>query len=664
MRNKYKKTKILTKIFVFIVFSLLLISILYPIGYATKQNEEEIIQQIKQTPNKILMEEKTIGDIHVKYWIHKINNIEIKNDYILLQRNAKDDKIVKYEKQWRNIQKIPSDVSLINFDDSDIAWKNLVIFLEKNDLNNFYSIYNYNNQEFPLVCWEVRYNNGITSLINANGQRIGEGVPAPSEYKGFSLSGFCEINSPDCWRFWRDNADNWFQKWCISTTSISLPTPDTISSYVNNSEYSLFYELAHGDSTYFQANNPGVYYYAFDVEQDMTLREKMVFSFIGSCEGMTYTDEGTFSYEFRKGTIDDTVTVGYSGMGTCPGWSVSLPWQNFMFYVMDSNFTIYEAFNLACAQYPTIADCVVFVGDPTLKIIERGGNDDDDDEILPNVVITYPTENSVVSGDIKISGIADDLDGVVNEVYVKIDDGDWEEASGTNYWEIFWDTNTVSDGQHTITAIAIDNNDLQSGCCYLNVYVVNDFLETNIITTDQALINQEIIFESSTSGGIPPYNYTWDFGDETISYNSNTSHIYKKIGTYNVKLVTRDSVNISVNDTTEIIITETDNISPVIELIEPENALYISNNKILPLLFIVAIGDITIQANVSDSGGSGLEKVEFYLDDTLMETFTSSSNSYQWTWDTIAFFKHKITIKAYDHSGNINTIDIDIFKFG
>ena len=662
MRNKYKKTKILTKIFVFIVFSLLLISILHPIGYATKQNDEEIIQQIKQTPNKILIEEKTIGDIHVKYWIHKINNIEIKNDYILLQRNTKDGKIVKYEKQWRNTQKIPSDVSLINLDDTDIAWKNLVIFLEKNDLNNFYSIYN-NNQEFPLVCWEVRYNNGITSLINKNGQRIGEGVPAPSEYKGFSLSGFCELNSPDGWRFWRDNADNWFQKWCISTTSISLPTPDTISSYVNNSEYSLFYELAHGDSTYFQANTPGVYYYAFDVEEDMALREKMIFSFIGSCEGMTYTDEGTFSYEFRKGTIDDTVTVGYSGMGTCPGWSVSLPWQNFMFYVMDSNFTIYEAFNQACAQYPTIADCVVFVGDPTLKIIERGDNDDDDDVILPNVFISYPTENSVVNGNIKISGIADDLDGEVNEVYVKIDNGDWEEASGTNYWEISWDTNTVSDGLHTITAIAIDNDDLQSGCCYLNVYVVNDFLETNIITIDQGLTNQEIVFKSSTSGGIPPYNYTWNFGDETTSYNSNASHLYKEAGTYYVKLVTRDSVNISVNDTKEIIITETDNISPVIELLEPENALYISNNKILPLSHIVAIGSITIQANVSDSGGSGLEKVEFYLDDTLMETYTSSSNIYQWTWDTIAFFKHKLTIKAYDHSDNIKTTNINIFKF-
>ena len=135
-----------------------------------------------------------------------------------------------------------------------------------------------------MLCWEIRYKNGKTSLINIYGQKIGEGVPAPapSEYIGFSLSGYCEDYSPDCWLPWRQNADHWFRKWCISTTSISLPTPAIISSIVRNPEYYLFYELAHGASTYFQADSPGVFYYASDVEQDMAQREKNIFSFIGS----------------------------------------------------------------------------------------------------------------------------------------------------------------------------------------------------------------------------------------------------------------------------------------------------------------------------------------------------------------------------------------------
>jgi len=660
MKNKYKKKEILT----FLIVCLFFITILFPIGYANQQKDEEIIQQIKQTPNKVLLTDKTIGDIHVEYWIHKTGDIEIKNDYILFQTDLKDSKIIKYEKQWRDIQKIPNDISLIEFDNTDIAWKKLVIFLEKNDLNNFYSTDN--NQEFPLLCWEIRYKNGKTSLINTNGQKIGEGVPAPSEYKGFSLSGYTQDTLPDGWIAWRQNANLWFKKWCISTTSISLPTPDTISSYVSDSEYYLFYELAHGASTYFQADSPGVYYYASDVEQDMALRDKMIFSFIGSCEGMTDTGDGTFSYEFRKGSLNDTVTIGYSGMGTCPGWSDSLQWQDFMFYAMNSNYTIKDAFNLACAEYPTIADCVVFVGDPYLKIIEYKEDDDDDedDEILPNVLITYPTENSIINGNIKITGIADDLDGEVRKIYIQIDNGKWQEASGTNYWELVWDTTTVSDGLHKITAVAVDNNNYQSGCYYRNVYVINDFLETNIIALDQASTNQEISFQASTSGGISPYNYTWDFDDGTISYDPNPLHIYKKQGEYNIKLTVKDSINNTDSDTKDILIIENDNISPVIEIIKPENALYIGNNKLLSLPFILVIGDITIEIQVSDLGGSGLEKVEFYIDDSLKEIFTDSSFVYQWTWDTIAFFKHKITIKAYDNASNVDIKDIDIFKFG
>lgn len=659
MKKKHKKTKILT----ILIISLFLITILYPPGYATHQKSQDILLQIKQTPNKTLFIDKTIGDIHVNYWIHKIDNIEIKNDYILFQTDLKNNEIIKYEKQWRDIKKIQNYKPFIEIDKTDIAWKKLVIFPEENDLNYFYTIDK--NQDFPLLCWEIRYKNGVTNLININGEKIGQGIPAPSEYKGFSLSGFYDSNSPDGWRVWRQNADIWFRKWCISTSSRSLPTPDTISSYVSNPEFYLFYELAHGASTYFQANSPGVYYYASDVEQDMLNRQKNVFSFIGSCEGMTDTGDGTFSYEFRKGSLNDTVTIGYSGMGTCPGWSVSVQWQNFMFHAMDSNYTIKEAFNLACAEYPTIADCVVFLGDPDLKIIEYEEDDDDDDNLIPNIFITYPKEKSIVNGDIKITGIADDLDGEVKKVYVQIDNGGWQEASGTYSWELLWNTTTSSEGLHKITAVAVDNNDLQSGSYYLNVYVINNPLKSNITSVDQALINQEINFQTVTSGGLSPYNYTWDFDDGIISYNQNPVHIYNKQGRYNVQLTVKDNINSTYNETKYILITETDNISPVIEIIKPEKALYIGNVKVLSLPFILAIGDITVDIKVSDLGGSGLDKIEFYVDDNLEEIFSNTSSfEYQWTWDKTAFFKHKITIKVYDNAGNLDTEDFNILKFG
>ena len=47
MKNKKKV------IIIFLVISLFFITILNPIGYATQQDDEYIILQIKQTPNKI-----------------------------------------------------------------------------------------------------------------------------------------------------------------------------------------------------------------------------------------------------------------------------------------------------------------------------------------------------------------------------------------------------------------------------------------------------------------------------------------------------------------------------------------------------------------------------------------------------------------------------------
>jgi hypothetical protein len=83
---------------------------------------------------------------------------------------------------------------------------------------------------------------------------------------------------------------------------------------------------------------------------------------------MREIEEGTLSHGFRKGEMNNTVTVGYIGMANCSGWSVSLEWQDYMFKEMNNGSTIKESFDLASANYPTIAECVRFVGDENLKV--------------------------------------------------------------------------------------------------------------------------------------------------------------------------------------------------------------------------------------------------------------------------------------------------------
>jgi hypothetical protein len=58
-------------------------------------------------------------------------------------------------------------------------------------------------------------------------------------------------------------------------------------------------------------------------------------------------------------------------------------------------------------------------------------------------------------------------------------------------------------------------------------------------------VGEDILFEgNATAGFTKPYNWTWDFGDGTISYEQNATHNYSAIGEYIVNLtVTNDSGN-------------------------------------------------------------------------------------------------------------------------
>lgn len=68
-----------------------------------------------------------------------------------------------------------------------------------------------------------------------------------------------------------------------------------------------------------------------------------------------------------------------------------------------------------------------------------------------------------------------------------------------------------------------------------------------------------------------------------------------------------------------------------------------------------AKGSITLNANASDTGGTGVSKVEFYVGTTLLATDTTSP--YQASWDTTKYpdSSYSLTAKAYDGANPANT---------
>ncbi|UCF49729.1 MAG: hypothetical protein JSU91_08270, partial [Thermoplasmatales archaeon] len=73
----------------------------------------------------------------------------------------------------------------------------------------------------------------------------------------------------------------------------------------------------------------------------------------------------------------------------------------------------------------------------------------------------------------------------------------------------------------------------------------------------------------------------------------------------------------------------------------------------------ILLGRTKIVANVTDD--SSVEKVEFYINDKLMETITNPP--YEWKLHKLTIGKKTITVKAYDDTGKTSNAKIDVLAF-
>ena len=92
-----------------------------------------------------------------------------------------------------------------------------------------------------------------------------------------------------------------------------------------------------------------------------------------------------------------------------------------------------------------------------------------------------------------------------------------------------------------------------------------------------------------------------------------------------------------------------DNESPEVHIEKPkEGYLYIFDRALLPIGKTLIIGRITVVVNATDE--SGIDRVEFYIDDKLKTT--DEESPYEWQWNEFAIGNHEIEVVAYDNSGN------------
>jgi len=112
--------------------------------------------------------------------------------------------------------------------------------------------------------------------------------------------------------------------------------------------------------------------------------------------------------------------------------------------------------------------------------------------------------------------------------------------------------------------------------------------------------------------------------------------------------------------------TKNDNTPPSIKLISPSIG-YLNINigdfiikKIPIFITTIVLGKTDVIATVDDSQ-SGVNRVEFYLDNVLKASFTAEP--YRWSWNEPGFiFPYTLKITAYDHMGNTVSSEVKIWK--
>jgi PKD repeat protein len=134
-------------------------------------------------------------------------------------------------------------------------------------------------------------------------------------------------------------------------------------------------------------------------------------------------------------------------------------------------------------------------------------------------------------------------------------------SGGTSPYSYDWDlgdgsTSTEQNPTHTYTtadvftvSLTITDSTGESIVCTAIVEVSEiEELAVSITAPTSVSVETPVYFNSIISGGVGPYSYDWDFGDDSTSTEANPSHTYEFAGTYTVTLTvtdSRDNVNIA-----------------------------------------------------------------------------------------------------------------------
>jgi len=102
-----------------------------------------------------------------------------------------------------------------------------------------------------------------------------------------------------------------------------------------------------------------------------------------------------------------------------------------------------------------------------------------------------------------------------------------------------------------------------------------------------------------------------------------------------------------------------DTTPPTVSISQPEPGIYVKDALVLSFPVPLVIGQITVKA-MADDEGYGINRVEFFVDHQLQATVGEAP--YHWIWSSPMFFRHTLTVVAYDNAGLNASVSLVVWK--
>ncbi len=265
--------------------------------------------------------------------------------------------------------------------------------------------------------------------------------------------------------------------------------------------------------------------------------------------------------------------------------------------------------------------------------------------ITGHISIASPSADEYMSGSLNITGTASDI---ITDVKIKIDEGSWENATGTDRWYFDLDTTLFDDGLHTLflngnngdfpynysMEIIIDNT--------LPSITIDSPLEAKYLNLTNVTVNWTGLDDTS---GVNNYTCRIDNG-EWVDAGLAVEHTFTGLdeGQHTAVVIVTDKAG-NVNSTN--VSFGIDLTAPTINITFPEEGAILNNNTV----------------NITWEGSDELSGIAEYEGDVDGQNFLTSTITY--LVENLSPGPHRIGITAIDEAGNremdsLNfTIDVD-----